>query len=105
MWKKIFSGVILTLTAIIIIVARRNKYLEFHNNYFQGTIDKIYRYKSYVMIDVDNVEYSIIPYPVVGNANLDDIAKSGDSLYKHTGNDTLELVHQGAKTYYTVAKW
>jgi hypothetical protein len=103
--RKILFLVFLAMFAIFLIVARRNAYSHFREAEINGTIDTIYRYRDYVMININKDEFRIIPKPLNRVAQLDDIALDGDSLFKKSDNDTLNLIHKGDKYLYTVQKY
>ena len=103
--KKTLGLIFLAVFALFLVVARRGKYKEFYNASFNGTIDTIYRYRSYVMFYVDKEEFRIIPITLKAEPQLDDVAKIGDALFKKANNDTLNLIHQGNKYLYSVQKW
>jgi hypothetical protein len=70
--------------------ARKGRYDQFHNAAIKGKIDSIYRYRDYVMIFIDSVEYRIIPVAINGaGLRLEEAARKGDSIIKPANNDTL----------------
>lgn len=103
--KKLFILIPIILFGLFLLLARRAKYKEFHNANFNGTIDTIYRYRSYVMFYIDKEEFRIIPIAIGNESQLDKVAKMGDSLFKKGNSDTLHLIHQGNKYLYSVQKW
>jgi hypothetical protein len=103
--KKIIYISIAVIFGVIIFIERRNKYLEYHQSEINGRIDTIYNYRSYDMITVKKFEFKIIPLALNNESDFIYNAKSNDSLYKKADNDTLELVKNGVKFYYTVFKW
>jgi hypothetical protein len=103
--KRILFLIFIIAFALFLIIARRGKYEDFYNTNFNGTIDTIYRYRSYVMFYVNKKEFRIIPIALKNEPELDEVAKIGDSLFKKSNSDTLNLIHQGSKYLYTVQKW
>ncbi|MBS1530430.1 MAG: hypothetical protein JSU01_08995 [Bacteroidetes bacterium] len=104
--KGWFSLVFILLFAAFLFFARKAKYDEFHKAEIKGKIDTIYRYRDYVMIYVNNIEYRIIPVPLDHNGvSIYDVGSKGDSLIKSAGRDTFIVKHQGglpSTSLYTV---
>lgn len=105
MKRFIYLLFIIALTAFLF-WSRISKYNEFHDSKIDGKIDTIYRYRDYVMIYVNNVEYRIIPVCLNGDYPLNRIARKGDYAFKNKGSDTLNLLHEGDEGFqYTVKKF
>lgn len=102
--KKVLIFIPVLAFALFLFLARYGKYNEFHKAAISGNIDTIYRYRDYVMIHVNKIEYRIIPISLSISQSLDGVAKIGDRLSKSANNDTLELIHEGDEIYYFTVK-
>jgi len=102
--KRILYLIFIVVIGLFLFLARIGKYNEFHKANIEGSIDTIYRYRDYVMIYVNKVEYRIIPVSLRNSPPFFDVAKSGDKLFKSANNDTLQLIHAGDKLYYYTVK-
>ena len=101
-----YMFIFISLFVLFLIGARLSKYYEFRSAKIDGTIGTIYRYRDYVMIYVNGIEYRIIPVSLNNAPRLDAIARVGDSLYKQAGSDSLRLIHESDEAFeYTVKKW
>lgn len=104
--KRIWIIIPIILFGLFLFLARYSKYKDFHNANIDGRIDTIYRYRDYVMIDIDKVEFRIIPVPLYNEEQLDMIAKIGDTVKKAANSDNFILLHEGDEAFeYTVKKW
>ena len=103
--KMVFGLLCILFFGLFLFFARQSKYKEYHSANINGTIDTFYRYRDYVMLHVNSVEFRIIPISYNSSLRFDDVAKIGDTVIKSTNNDTLHLIDQQGKFLYTVGKW
>ena len=104
--KKLFILIPIIAFALFLFLARIGKYNDFRKAEINGKIDTIYRYRDYVMIYVNKVEYRIIPVSLNNAPQLDNIAKIGDEMHKRAGRDSFTLIHEEDEAFeYTVKKF
>lgn len=102
--NRILYIIFIVVLGLFLFLARIGKYNEYHKANIKGSIDTIYRYRDYVMIFVNKVEYRIIPVSLCNSPPFFDVAKSGDNLFKSANNDTLRLSRAGEELYYYTVK-
>lgn len=103
--KRYALIILLIFFLLFLLFARIAKYKEFHKATISGKIDTVYRYKEYVMLYVNNVEYRIIPQPLRGSPALEIVAEKGDEIYKRPNSDLFTLTGKNGVLLYTVRKY
>lgn len=98
--KPILLLIFFILFGIFLFFSRKAAHNDLNRVSLHGKLDTIYRYKDYVMLFVDSVEFRIIPTAIGSFEKLDDMAQKGDSIFKKQYSDTLILSHQGQKFLY-----